>query len=50
MKVAIYAEVMRQARLGLVDLDATVVTTADDLVGGSGVLLGSPAWPALHGR
>lgn len=38
VKVAIYAEVMRQARLGLVDLDAIVTTRPGDLAGGSGVL------------
>jgi beta-lactamase class A len=38
VKVAIYAEVMRQASLGLVDLDARAVTRATDLAGGSGVL------------
>ena len=38
VKVAIYAEVMRQARLGLVDLDTRVSTRAADLTGGSGVL------------
>lgn len=38
VKVAIYAEVMRQRRLGLVDLDAAVVTGEADLAGGSGIL------------
>jgi beta-lactamase class A len=38
VKVAIYAEVMRQARLGAVDLVAPVTTRAHDLAGGSGVL------------
>jgi beta-lactamase class A len=38
VKVAIYAEVMRQARLGQVDLAARVTTGAADLTGGSGVL------------
>jgi beta-lactamase class A len=38
VKVAIYAEVMRQHRLGRFDLDAAVVTGEADLVGGSGVL------------
>jgi beta-lactamase class A len=38
VKVAIYAEVMRQARRGLVHLGAPVSTRADDLTGGSGVL------------
>lgn len=38
VKVAIYAEVLRQARLGLVDLAASAVTRARDLAGGSGVL------------
>jgi beta-lactamase class A len=38
VKVAIYAEVMRQSRLGLVDLDAAASTRAADLTGGSGVL------------
>jgi beta-lactamase class A len=38
VKVAIYAEVMRQCRQGRVDLDAAVSTRAADLTGGSGVL------------
>jgi beta-lactamase class A len=38
VKVPIYAEVMRQARGGQVNLDAPVATRADDLTGGSGVL------------
>jgi len=38
VKVAIYAEVMRQARHGLVDLAAPVTTRTGDLTGGSGVL------------
>ena len=38
VKVAIYAEVMRQARHGAVDLAAPVTTRAGDLAGGSGVL------------
>jgi len=38
VKVAIYAEALRQARLGAVDLDAPVATRAADLTGGSGVL------------
>jgi beta-lactamase class A len=38
VKVAIYAEAMRQRRRGQVDLDAEVVTTRADLTGGSGVL------------
>jgi len=38
VKVAIYAEVMRQRRLGQIDLDAAIVTREDDLAGGSGVL------------
>jgi beta-lactamase class A len=38
VKVAIYAEVMRQRRLGRIDLDAAIVTDESDLVGGSGVL------------
>jgi beta-lactamase class A len=38
VKVAIYAEVMRQRRLGRIDLDAAVVTKETDLAGGSGVL------------
>jgi len=38
VKVAIYAEVLRQARLGLVDTGARAVTQEQDLVGGSGVL------------
>jgi beta-lactamase class A len=38
VKVAIYAEVMRQRRLGRIDLDAAVVTREADLAGGSGVL------------
>ena len=38
VKVAIYAEVMRQSRLGLVDLDARAATRPADLTGGSGVL------------
>jgi beta-lactamase class A len=38
VKVAIYAEVMRQRRLGRLDLDAAVVTREADLAGGSGVL------------
>jgi beta-lactamase class A len=38
VKVAIYAEVMRQRRLGRFELDAAVVTSEADLVGGSGVL------------
>ncbi|HTX84386.1 MAG TPA: serine hydrolase [Streptosporangiaceae bacterium] len=38
VKVAIYAEVMRQRRLGQFELDAAVVTREADLVGGSGVL------------
>lgn len=38
VKVAIYAEVMRQHRLGQINLDAAVVTREADLVGGSGVL------------
>ena len=38
VKVALYAEVMRQRRLGRIDLDAAVVTREADLVGGSGVL------------
>lgn len=38
VKVAIHAEVLRQARLGLVNPAATVATHADDLTGGSGVL------------
>ena len=38
VKVAIYAEVMRQRRLGRIDLDAPVVTAEADLAGGSGVL------------
>jgi beta-lactamase class A len=38
VKVAVYAEVMRQARVGLMDLEAPAVTQASDLAGGSGVL------------
>jgi len=38
VKVAIHAEVMRQARLGRIDPGAAVQTTAADLAGGSGVL------------
>lgn len=38
VKIAIFAEVMRQARLGQVDLGAEAITTESDLVGGSGVL------------
>jgi len=38
VKVAIYAEVMRQRRLGRINLDAAVVTEEADLAGGSGVL------------
>ncbi|HUB41242.1 MAG TPA: serine hydrolase [Streptosporangiaceae bacterium] len=38
VKVAIYAEVMRQRRLSRIDLDAAVVTRETDLAGGSGVL------------
>lgn len=38
VKVPIYAEVMRQRRLGRIDLDAAVVTRESDLAGGSGVL------------
>lgn len=38
VKVAIYAEVLRQARHGAVDLAAPVTTRAEDLAGGSGVL------------
>lgn len=38
VKVAIYAEVLRQARLGLVDTGARAVTREQDLAGGSGVL------------
>jgi beta-lactamase class A len=38
VKVAIYAEVMRQCRLGRFAFDAAVVTREADLVGGSGVL------------
>jgi beta-lactamase class A len=38
VKVPIYAEVMRQRRLGRIDLDAAVVTAEADLAGGSGVL------------
>ena len=38
VKVAIYAEVMRQRRLGQIDLGAAVVTREADLAGGSGVL------------
>jgi beta-lactamase class A len=38
VKVAIHAEVLRQARLGAVDLAAPVSTRAEDLTGGSGVL------------
>jgi len=38
VKVAIYAEVLRQSRLGLVGLDARVTTRPADLTGGSGVL------------
>jgi beta-lactamase class A len=38
VKVAIYAEVMRQRRLGRFALGAAVVTREEDLVGGSGVL------------
>ncbi len=38
VKVAIYAEIMRQRRLGRIDLDAAVVTRQADLAGGSGVL------------
>lgn len=38
VKVAVYAEVMRRRRLGLVDLGALVTTRPDDLAGGSGVL------------
>jgi beta-lactamase class A len=38
VKVPIYAEVMRQRRLGRIDLDATVITRETDLAGGSGVL------------
>ena len=38
VKVAIHAEVLRQARLGLVDLAGPAATHADDLTGGSGVL------------
>jgi beta-lactamase class A len=38
VKVAIHAEVLRQARLGLVSPAAPVATRADDLTGGSGVL------------
>jgi beta-lactamase class A len=38
VKVAIYAEVIRQRRLGRFDLDDAVVTREADLVGGSGVL------------
>jgi beta-lactamase class A len=46
VKVAIYAEVMRQRRLGRIDLDAAVVTAEADLAGGSGVL--SILRPGLH--
>jgi beta-lactamase class A len=38
IKVAIYAEVMRQVRAGRVDLSAPVTTAERDLAGGSGVL------------
>jgi len=38
VKVAIYAEVMRQRQHGRIDLDAAIVTREDDLAGGSGVL------------
>jgi beta-lactamase class A len=38
VKVAIFAEVMRQARLGRVDTEARAVTREHDLAGGSGVL------------
>jgi beta-lactamase class A len=38
VKVPIYAEVMRQCRLGRIDLDAAVITRETDLAGGSGVL------------
>jgi beta-lactamase class A len=38
VKVAIYAEAMRQARRGQVNLAAPVTTHRDDLTGGSGVL------------
>jgi beta-lactamase class A len=38
VKITIYAEVMRQARHGLVDLTAPVTTDAEVLTGGSGVL------------
>jgi len=38
VKVPIYAEVMRQRRLGRIDLDAPVITREADLAGGSGVL------------
>lgn len=38
VKVAVYAEVMRQARIGRVDLGARVATRPDGLAGGSGVL------------
>ena len=38
VKVAIHAEVLRQARLGLVNLAAPAATHTDDLTGGSGVL------------
>ncbi len=38
VKVAIHAEVMRQARQGAVDLAAPVTTRPGDLTGGSGVL------------
>lgn len=38
VKVPIYAEVMRQLRLGRIDLDAPVITRETDLAGGSGVL------------
>jgi len=40
VKVAIHAEVMRQARLGRIDVGAAVQTRAADLTGGSGVLAG----------
>lgn len=38
IKIAIYAEVMRQRRTGRIDLDAAVVTRVAELAGGSGVL------------
>jgi beta-lactamase class A len=38
VKVAIYAEVMRQRRLGRIDVDSAIVTREADLAGGSGVL------------